>query len=77
MQETWVWSLGQEDPLEKEMAIHPSILTKESHEQRSLAGYGPWGLKESVRLKQLNNMILLFIGIRSSKLKDKVCARWD
>ena len=28
MQETkdmWVWSLGQEDPLEKEMAIHSSI----------------------------------------------------
>ena len=24
--ETWVWSLGQEDPLEKEMAIHSSIL---------------------------------------------------
>ena len=26
MQETWVRSLGQEDPLEKEMATHPSIL---------------------------------------------------
>ena len=26
MQETQVWSLGQEDPLEKEMAIHSSIL---------------------------------------------------
>ena len=26
MQETQVWSLGQEDPLEKEMATHPSIL---------------------------------------------------
>jgi len=26
MQETWVWSLGQEDPLEKEMATHASIL---------------------------------------------------
>ena len=25
-QETWVPSLGQEDPLEKEMAIHSSIL---------------------------------------------------
>ena len=27
MQETWVQSLGQEDPLEKEMATHSSILT--------------------------------------------------
>ena len=26
MQETWVWSLGWEDPLEKGMATHPSIL---------------------------------------------------
>ena len=26
MQETWVWSLGREDPLEKEMATHSSIL---------------------------------------------------
>ena len=26
MQKTWVQSLGQEDPLEKEMAIHSSIL---------------------------------------------------
>ena len=26
MQETWVLSLGQEDPLEKEMAIHSNIL---------------------------------------------------
>ena len=27
MQETWVQSLGWEDPLEKEMAIHSSTLT--------------------------------------------------
>ena len=26
MRETWVWSLGWEDPLEKEMATQPSIL---------------------------------------------------
>ena len=26
MQETWVQSLGQEDPLEKEMATHYSVL---------------------------------------------------
>ena len=27
-QETWVRSLGQEDPLEKEMATHSSILAR-------------------------------------------------
>ena len=30
MQETWVRSLGQEDPLEKKMAIHSSILLENS-----------------------------------------------
>ena len=30
IQETWVQSLGQEDPLEKEMAIHSSILAWEN-----------------------------------------------
>ena len=26
IQETWIQSLSQEDPLEKEMATHPSVL---------------------------------------------------
>ena len=30
MQETWVRSLGQENPLEKEMATHSSILAWET-----------------------------------------------
>ena len=47
MRETWVQSLGWEDPLEKEMATHSSILAwRISHAQRSLAGYSPWGPKE-------------------------------
>ena len=47
MQETGVQSLGQEDPLEKEMATHSSILPGEFHGQRSLVGYSLWGHKES------------------------------
>ena len=35
MQDTQVRSLGQEDPLEKDMATHSS----KSHGQRSLVGY--------------------------------------
>ena len=46
MQETWVQSLSQEDPLEKEMATHSSILVGESHGQRSLVDYSSWGYKE-------------------------------
>ena len=47
MQETWVRSLGQEDPLEKEMATHSSSLPGESHGWKSLVGYSPGGRKES------------------------------
>ena len=43
VQETWVWSLGQEDPLEKEWPPTPVFLPGKSHGQRHLAGYSPWG----------------------------------
>ena len=33
--------LGQENPLEKDIATHSSILPGKSHRQRSLAGYSP------------------------------------
>ena len=45
-QETWVPSLGQENPLEKVMATYSSILPGESHGQRSLAGCSRQGCKE-------------------------------
>ena len=41
---------GLEDSLEKEMAIHSSILAWEIHGQRSLVGYSPWGRKSQTRL---------------------------
>ena len=47
MWEIRVQSLGQEDPLEEEMAAHSSILPGEIHGQRSLAGYRLWDPKES------------------------------
>ena len=50
MQETQARSLGQEDPLEKELATHSSILAWRipgKNGQRSLVGYSPWGGKES------------------------------
>ena len=45
MQETWVHSQGQEDPLEKKMATTPVLLPGKSHGQRKLADYSPWGRK--------------------------------
>ena len=47
VQETRVHSLGQEDPLEKEMEIQCSTVAGEFYGQRSLAGYSPWDPKES------------------------------
>ena len=38
-QELWVQSLGQEDPLEKGMAIQPSILAWEIPCTEELTGY--------------------------------------
>ena len=43
MWETWVRSLGQEDPLEEEMATHSSILawkTPQTEEPRGLPSIG-------------------------------------
>ena len=37
----WVWSVGGEDTLEEEMAIHSSILAGEFHGLRNLVGYSP------------------------------------
>ena len=44
MWETWVWSLGQQDPLEKEMATHSS----------TLAGKIPW-TEEHGRLQSMGS----------------------
>ena len=38
MQETQFWSLGQEDPLEKEMAAHSNILALEIPWTEELGG---------------------------------------
>ena len=46
IQETWIRSLSQEDPLEKGMQPIPVFMPGESHGQRSLADYSPSGCKE-------------------------------
>ena len=42
-----VRSLGQEIPWQRKWQPIPVSLPEKSHEQRSLAGYSPWGGKES------------------------------
>ena len=50
MQEMWVQSLGQEDPLEKEVATHSSIFAWEISWTEKPVGYSPWSHRESERL---------------------------
>ena len=54
MWETQVRSLRQEDPLEKEVATHSSILAWRIHGQRGLAGYSLWGCRESNTAERLS-----------------------
>ena len=46
MQETWVQSLGWEDPWRRERLPTPIFLPGESHGQRNLVGYSPWSREE-------------------------------
>ena len=52
-QEIQVRSLGREDPLRK-WQPNPVFLPGESHEQRSLVCYSPYGHKDQIQLKPLN-----------------------
>ena len=52
MRGTWVQSLSWEDPMEK--GSTPVFLPGKSHGQRNLAGYSPWGRKESDTTERLD-----------------------
>ena len=54
MWETWVRSLGWEDPLEKEMATYSSILAWKIPWTEELGGLQSTGCKESDTTEQLN-----------------------
>ena len=53
MQKTQLQSLGQEDSWRREWQPTPVFLPGESHWQRGLVGYSPWGHKESDTTEQL------------------------
>ena len=52
--ETWVRSLGWEDPLEETMATHSSILVWRIPWTEEPGGYSPGGREESDRAEQLS-----------------------
>ena len=53
VQETRVRSLGQEDPQEKAMATHSSILAWRIPWTAELEGCSPWGCKELGMIERL------------------------
>ena len=55
VQETWVQSLGWEDPWRRAWLPTPVPLPGEFHGQRNLVGYSPWVGKESDRTEQLTH----------------------
>ena len=55
VQETWVQSLGREDPLEEGMGIRSNILAWRIPWIEEPGGLSsPWGVKESDRTERLN-----------------------
>ena len=71
MWEIWDQSLGQEDPLEKEMATHSSTLAWKIpwREEPGRAPTSPWGRKESDTTERLHFTSLYFMtdkGLTSS-----------
>ena len=74
MQETQVWSLDREIPWRREWQPSPVFLPGESHGQWSLAGYNPWGHKQSGMTKQLTLSTLLGSKTKMyAKLNNKMC----
>ena len=66
MQKTKVWSLCQEDPVEKEWQPAPVFLPGEFHGERSLEGYSPWG-HERVRHDWETNTLTTYADLGSTK----------
>ena len=71
MQEIWVWSLGQEDPLEKEVTTHSSILAWEipwTEEPGRLQSMGSQTVRHDLSTKQQKIILLLHSILGVSKV---------
>ena len=66
VQETWVPSLGQENPLEEQMSTHSGILAWRISWTEEPGGISPWGFKESGTTENAHNT-----NIVTAKIKNK------
>ena len=73
MQETWVWSLGQEEALEKGMATHSSILAWRIPGTEEPGGLQPMGsqsrtwLSDNANMRELQTGGAGFVGVRPAQ----------
>ena len=58
VQETWVWSLGWEDPLKKRKTTHSVFWPGEFH-----GLYGPWGRKQLDTNERLSRHVVSYMGL--------------
>ena len=59
VEETWVQSLGQEDPLEKEMATHSCVLAWKIPWTEELGRLQSMGSQESDMTEELNQQVYI------------------
>ena len=61
MQETWVQSLGWEDPLEEGMAIHSSILAGIIPWTEESGGLQSMGLQQNIKLYSSRSLLVIYL----------------
>ena len=76
MWNTWVRSLGREDPLEKEMATHSSILAWRIPWTEEFGGLQSTGRKESGTTKQLHFHHYIFLVAQRVQNLPAMCKTW-
>ena len=82
MQETWVRSLGWEDPLEKGKAIHSSILAWRIPRAEEWRATVAWVTKELDRTEQLTlthssvdgHLFLIFLSANFMSILQSICS---
>ena len=66
-QETWVQSLGQEDPLEEEIETQSYILTRKTRKQKS---------KGSLQKCLVQGFVLFYIPQQPVNIKEVLISNW-
>ena len=67
----WVQPLDPKDPWRRKWQPSSVLLPGESHGQRSLAGYSPWGRKES-HMTEHTHTYVLNVGLEEMVLKLRI-----